>query len=169
MEKNTKELTLLRGASLANRTRSQVKEELQKMSEIFGEKCIGSFAKLGLNGSWLKTCQGSCQVSLAGTLEEYSETWPKQGIVSSGFAYQLQPLELGIKGTESGLLPTLGAQEGRGASKKRYKGSKEYRGGKMVEGLRVGPECPQYLHPEFAEQAMGFPKGWTELKDAETQ
>ena len=164
-----KKSTLLQGDSLANPTHSQVKEELQKMSEIFGEKCLGSFAKLALNGSWLKTCQGSCQVSLAGTLAEYLETWPKRGIVCNGLAYQLQQLELGIKGKESGSLPTLGAQEGRGASKKRYKGSPEYRGGKMVEGLRVGPECPQYLHPEFAEQAMGFPEGWTELKDAETQ
>lgn len=168
MEKNTKESTLSPVASHASLTRSQVKDLLQEIHAIFGEKCIGSFARLSQNGSWLKTFQGFSQVSLGGTSEEFCETWPKQGIVYSGFAFQLQRLELGTKGRESGFLPTLGACEYRGASTPRYKGSSAYRGARMVEGLRVGPKCPLYLHPNFAEVAMGFPIGWTELKCVET-
>lgn len=95
MEKNTKESTLLQEDSPASLTRSQVKDLLQKIHEIYGEKCIGSFAKLSPNGSWLKTSQGFSQVSLVGISEEFCETWPKRGIVCNGFAFQLQRLELG--------------------------------------------------------------------------
>jgi len=106
MEKNTKESTLLQEASPVSLTRSQVKDLLQKIHEIYGEKCIGSFAKLNPNGSWLKTSQGFSQVSLGGTSEEFLETWPKRGIVCNGFAFQLQRLELGTKEREFGLLRT---------------------------------------------------------------
>jgi hypothetical protein len=34
----------------------------------------------------------------------------------------------------------------------------------MAEALRVSTECPLYLHPDFAEQAMGYPSGWTVLE-----
>lgn len=159
------ESTSLQGDSRASLTRSQVRDLLQEIHAIFGERCIESFARLSPNGSWRKTCQGFFQVSLAGTSEEFCETWPKRGIVCNGFAFQLQPLVLGTRGRESGLLPTLGACEYKGASKPRYKGSPEYHGARMVEGLRVGLNCPQYLHPSFAEVAMGFPIGWTDLKD----
>jgi len=65
-------------------------------------------------------------------------------------------------------LPTLGKQEPKGASKPRFKGSEHFRGAKMSDGLRTCAEDPTYLSPSFAEAAMGFPIGWTELEPAET-
>jgi hypothetical protein len=60
-------------------------------------------------------------------------------------------------------LPTIGKQEPKGSSRKRYLGSPHFRGAKMSEGLRTCEEDPIYLHPSFAEAVMGFPIGWTEL------
>lgn len=65
-------------------------------------------------------------------------------------------------------LPTLGRQEPKGSSKKRFRGSPHFRGAKMSEGLRICEDDPIYLHPSFAEAVMGFPIGWTELEPAAT-
>lgn len=65
-------------------------------------------------------------------------------------------------------LPTLGKNEAKGSSRKRYLGSPHFRGAKMSEALRTCEDDPIYLHPSFAEAVMGFPIGWGELKDAGT-
>mgnify|MGYP001483663005 CR=1 FL=1 len=64
-----------------------------------------------------------------------------------------------------GLLPTLGKNEGKGSARNRYKGSPHFRGAKMSEGLRTCQSDPIYTHPNFAEAAMGYPKGWTDLAE----
>jgi hypothetical protein len=66
------------------------------------------------------------------------------------------------------LLPTMGANEFKGANRNRYVGSKHFRGAKMSEGLRTTSTDPIYLNPSFAEIVMGFPPGWTDLKHSET-
>lgn len=78
--------------SRANHIASRGNERGQLMSVIFGESSPASFAALGPDGSWLKTCRGYSQVTLDGSLEEYCETWPRAGMMRSGIAYQLQPL-----------------------------------------------------------------------------
>lgn len=112
--------------------------------------------------SW-KTSQASC---LPG-MDEYSETWPKAGMTRSGVAYRLGQLDCLTTASVSGLLPTIVKSEGRGTGRNRYRGSKHYRGAKMAEGLRSGQDDPIYLRPDFAEQVMGFPIGWTDLKPSE--
>jgi hypothetical protein len=62
------------------------------------------------------------------------------------------------------MLPTIGANEGKGASKDRYLGSPDFRGAKMCEGLRTCEADPIYLNPSFAELTMMWPLGWTDLK-----
>jgi len=94
--------------------------------------------------------------------------WPRSGMMRNGTAYQLHTLACLTLATGCGLLPTLGKNEPKGAGKKRFRGSTEFRGAKMSEGLRNGPEDPIYLHPDFAEEVMGFPIGWTELQPSET-
>ena len=44
---------------------------------------------------------------------EFSETWPRSGMMRSGIAYQLPPLALGTDETASGLWPTPLAQDGK--------------------------------------------------------
>ena len=48
----------------------------------------------------------TCQLSLLGGLEEFSETWPRSGMTRSGTAYQLQPLVPLTSEIASGLWPT---------------------------------------------------------------
>ena len=80
------------------------------------------------------------------------------------------PSNLGFPATVRYIfLPTLGKNEPKGASSKRFRGSEHFRGAKMSEGLRICETDPTYLHPSFAEAAMGFPIGWTELEPVGTQ
>jgi hypothetical protein len=65
------------------------------------------------------------------------------------------------------MIPTLGANEGKGSSKKRFIGSPDYRGAKMSEALRTCENDPIYLNPLFAESVMMWPLGWTDLKPLE--
>jgi len=55
-----------------------------------------SLAKLDPDGCWEKTCQGSeayVQMTLDGSSEPFSETWPRSGIVLDGSAYELRMSE----------------------------------------------------------------------------
>src|ERR1700722_15151968 len=63
-----------------------------------------------------------------------------------------------------GLLPTIGANENKGSSKKRFKGSADFRGAKMSEGLRTTLEDHIYLNPSFAGLGIGYPKDYTLLE-----
>jgi len=62
------------------------------------------------------------------------------------------------------MLPTIGANEGKGSSKERFLGSPAFRGAKMSEGLRTCAADPIYLNPSFAELTMMWPLEWTDLK-----
>ena len=143
MDKNTKESTLSQEASRVSLTPSQVKDLLREIHAIYGRKCIGSFARLNPDGSWLKTSQGFSQVSLGGTSEEFCETWPKRGIACNGFAFQLQRLEPSTNGRESGLLRTPCASDGTGGPK-----SKETMKRKMEQGMPINLR-DQVAHPEL--------------------
>lgn len=126
----------------------------------YGEKSPASFAKLAHDSSGWKTHQ----LSLLGGLEEFSQTWPRWGLMLNGECWELDTSALGIYESESGyLLPTIGKNEYKGSSAKRYRGSKDFRGAKMVEGLRTCSTDPIYLTPSFAEIAMMWPITWTEL------
>lgn len=65
------------------------------MSVGSGTICVEFATLSNPDGSWLKTCRGSSQLVMdwdAGELcsEEFLETWPRSGIVSSGIAYRLE-------------------------------------------------------------------------------
>lgn len=62
------------------------------------------------------------------------------------------------------LLPTIGANEFKGASKVRFRGSVEFRGAKMAEGVRFQETDPIYLNPQFAELMMGYEPDYTLLE-----
>ena len=73
-----------------------------------GEKWHGSFTKYNPDTSSWKTHQ----CSLAGDLDEFSETWPQWGLMRNGECWEQQTLVQTIRGTESGLWRTPQAQEG---------------------------------------------------------
>ena len=95
----------------------------------------------------------------------------RDGITGQGFISQdLQAIVMGElrRAVKRLFLPTIGKNEPKGASRKRFLGSAHFRGAKMSEGLRTCETDPTYLHPSFSEAVMGFPIGWTELRHVET-
>lgn len=133
---------------------------LMASAAAYGARLQDSFARYDQNSQSWRTWQRCLIEGLA----EFWGTWPRSGMTRSGTAYRLPVLAIPTLGTESGLLPTIGANESKGAGKYRYRGSTAYRGAKMSEGLRTGEADPIYLHPDFAEWSMGFPAGWTLLE-----
>lgn len=126
----------------------------------YGERWRESLAKYDhASRSW-KTRQ----CSLLGGLTEFSETWPRWGMMRDGALFPLPTLALHTCERESGFLPTIGKNEYRGTSKKRYLGSPHFRGAKMAEGLRTSVGCGMYLDPGFAENVMMWPIMWSALQ-----
>jgi hypothetical protein len=101
-EMNSSPSTSYAEDSRVSRTALQASAEPQMTSATSGLKCSESFARLSPDGSWVRMCQGYCQAKLDGSLGEFSETWPKAGIVSDGIAYRRVPLMRRI--AESGSL-----------------------------------------------------------------
>ena len=146
----------------AKTSASQVKEkDLMDQDQACGQSLQGSFAKWNQNTHSLKTAQ--CLL-LEDSIES-SVTLPKWGMMQNGELFHVQiPVEF-INENAPGLsLPTPGANEGKGSSRKRFKGSPDYRGAKTSEALRTCEEDPIYLNPLFAELIMMWPLGWTDLK-----
>ena len=138
-------------------------ESMEKPLEC-GEKWQGSFTKFNQDSCSWKTHQ----CSLLGDLEEFSETWPKWGLMRNGECWEQMPLDYPIGENEFGCwLPTPVTSMWRGAAKKRFWGSQEYRASFTTEWVRTSKDCDQYYHPDFVELLMDFPDKWTELRPLE--
>src|SRR4051812_29538555 len=71
-------------------------------ARVFGSSTPESFASFDpATSSWRTS-----QLSVLGASTEFSETWPRAGLMRSGTAYQLQPLVRLTRGTASGSLRT---------------------------------------------------------------
>jgi hypothetical protein len=88
---NSSQLTSYAEVFPASRTLSPGSEEPPTTTATSGPKCSESFAQLSPDGCWLKMYEGCFHPRLDGSLEEFSETWPRAGILSGGTAYQRQP------------------------------------------------------------------------------
>jgi hypothetical protein len=151
-------------------------------SATSGPSSSDSFASLNPDGSWRKTCQGYSQVTLDGSLEEYSETWPQAGMTQSGRAYLLPPLERCTDETESGSWPTPTARDWRSEECSPEFDAERMahtRGKSLPTIVRQLPTptanrwdglqshgvngVSGSLNPAWVEVLMGYPKGWTEL------
>jgi DNA (cytosine-5)-methyltransferase 1 len=74
-------------------------KELTENGQECGEKWHASFTKYDPNSFSWKTHQ----CSLLGDLDEFSETWPRWGLMRGGECWEQQTLEQTIRGTEFGL------------------------------------------------------------------
>lgn len=74
--------------------------ESMASAAVSGQKCTESFARYDRDSHSWKTPQ----CSLLEGLDEFSETWPKQGIMLAGRAYQQQIAARRTAGKESGFL-----------------------------------------------------------------
>ena len=172
----SKQLTLFAGDSRASRTVLPGSARRVRMSATCGESSPVSFARLDPDGSWLKTYQGCYQVRLDGSLEEFSGTWPRAGMMQSGIAYQRRRLAPHIVETGYSLWPTPTASDwitrrfGIGSLVRRYCRKRP------LGELRMGPRLGEVLAGEFGcyqsssltEWLMGFPPKWTDLDVSET-
>ena len=157
-------LTLYREDFLARTSQPQEKAQgLMENDQECGEKWRGSFTKYDPDLSLWKTHQ----CSLLGDLESFSETWPQWGLMRHGECWERQMLVQTTNETESGLLPTPCARDGRGARSLQAQ-QKAGRGASnsLPDYLRIRKNW-QYPPVAVVEYMMGWPLGWTDLKPLE--
>lgn len=168
-------------------------------SVTYGPKCGESLAKLSPDGSWLKMFGDCYQVKMDGSFLEFSGILPTWGTMWHGELRAQLQLELFTGARELQSLPGTLTSNNRVRSEKFRKGrapnpaeiikmiptitDSDCKGGclrknskKQMSNLKefvytFSDEQTHsiYLNPQFCEEIMGFPKGWTELKRLETQ
>ncbi|EKO25398.1 hypothetical protein LEP1GSC104_3486 [Leptospira interrogans str. UI 12621] len=167
-------LTWFREDFLAKTFQSQVKESESKGSgQVFGKKCLESFAKFDhVTHSWKIPHFLPSVESI-----EFSGTWPRWGMMLNGECWERTTPELLTSESGFGFLPTPVATNGSG---NRSPGSSKFRPSliemarkntwpskKSEDGLATavngGP-----LNPMWVEWLMGWPLGWTDLEPLET-
>ncbi len=154
----------------ANLIQLQDVGEALVMNAICGLKQLDVFASLNPDGLWVKMCRGYCQLMLDGSLETYSETWPKRGTMSHGTAFQPMEQVHHFGESELPLWPRPTASDGMAWKKVRRIdvrfSLKKYWTNKhtdrpiyhfMWNGLSTKQAA------DLCEMMMGFPKGWTDL------
>lgn len=153
-----------RGGSRASRTalREAVKRLVTNVT--YGRSSGELLASLSPSGLWRKMYRGYYQAKMDGSLEEFSETFPRWGMMLDGVLIQQQQLEPYIDENGWQLLPTPTASDYKGGclrknSKKQMSNLKEHIYMYSQEQTRS-----IYLNPQFLEQIMGFPIGWTEQR-----
>ena len=112
--------------SPANRIHVQENVKRLVMIVISGQNCGESFARLNPDGSWVRMFRGCVQVRMDDSLEEYSGTWSRWGIVSGGEAGELLMSEPAIGGNGCSLLLTPSTVDIAGG-KDRYQKRVAYR------------------------------------------
>ena len=134
----------------------------------FGWKWPGSFAKWHRSSCSWRTRQ----CSLIGDWDEFSETWPRWGLMRDGECLEQTPLAHRNTESEFGYWQTPTTRDGKGQSGKgnRIKRGKNGR-------LHVANLCDQIVdigRPDlvrsvkFRQWLMGWPEGWTSLEPLET-
>lgn len=124
------------------------------------------------------------QLCLIEGLTKYSESWPRSGMIRSGIAYRLAPLEPDTFETEFGFWPTPQHRDhrsGRGWSPNVRKGgwmlTEAVYENERLSSERIGLQRGELplsktrgmLSPKWVEWLMGFPIGFTELKPSATR
>lgn len=126
-----------------------------------GRKCselLKSAAPVG----WLVKTLLTCSVWRS---DKSNLTW-KASVTKSGnhLSFRLVPSTPTTGGTGFGFAPTPTRSDYKGAVKNRFRGSPNYRSN-LPEFLRLTEQDGCYPNPECYEAMLGFPSGWTELKD----
>lgn len=165
----SQQLTLFAEGFPASLTASQGNGKPAQTNGIYGENLPVSLAKLTPGGLWLKMYQDYSQVKMDGTLEEFSLTWPKSGMMQNGTVFRLRLLGQSSSAKECSLWPTPQASESFRLTMKlesSLKGiEKSRKGGGAVDVSRViAEEFSAYPTPNLYEWVMGFPQNWTEIE-----
>jgi hypothetical protein len=109
---------------------------------------------------WWKTYQVSC---LTLTWDEYSETWPRAGMMRNGIVYQQVPLAPITGETACGLWPTPLAEDGTGDCPGERNRDSPHMETEVKLRRGVPVESKQKLTARWLEYLMGYPTDWTLL------
>jgi len=135
---------------------------------VFG----GSSTVLSMNYDPVSSSWKTCQQSLFEDCQQSLEALPKSGMTVNGRLYQLHNAEHPTCETDGLALPTPTVNESKnnpsGASQWDRNDSLNVEAVKM-HGLDKTTGKDFQLNPQFVEEMMGFPIGWTDLKHSETQ
>lgn len=137
-----------------------------------GKKWQGSLARYDRDtASWR-----IAQCSLLGDLEQFSETWPRWGMMQNGECWELAMPDLHIKESGYGYWPTPTKSDGDQHGKEKW--IKNSRAKRISLGKSPPTEKLTYVYfesgipmkyfPEISEDAMMWPRGWTDLRALET-
>jgi len=142
-------------------------QELTESGVECGHIWPESFARWDRNTSSWKTVQ----CSLLANLDEFSETWPRWGIMRDGACLEASTLEPRIIENEFEFVPTPLAQDGTNAGG--IDRTKNGRFWNLRDWYRVTMKTPSGKHARsrkraFWEWLMGWPENWTALSALET-
>ena len=151
------------------------KKALQKLQGLVSSSNSSEpYAWFDQNTSSWKTYQRS----LITEWTLYSENFTRQGTMQNGAVYQAALLELAIKETGHGLLPTPRAAIGMGMKLSKGMANlehKKYLETEIAADLHKSGEVQNtdltpigenmYLNPQFVEEMMGYPLNWTQVKE----
>jgi hypothetical protein len=188
MESLGEELLMSYRAAFHAKTLAQLEkaQELTESGQECGKKWHGSFTKFDQNLSLWKTHQ----CSLIEDWEQFSGIWPNSGSMLNGECWERQILEQSTTEKEYGLLPdnekffhtpTTGSSGGSNSRKAMVKrgvtwptpttpsgGGNAGGSGAHKNAIKNGTYIPSSINPNLYEWLMGWPQGWTDLKQLET-
>jgi len=162
----------------------QEKDKEKQITVSSGLKCLELLQRLNHPGLLVKTLLGSYHWRMAKHLTGYSLRWKMKGTRSNHLLFQLAPSGHGINEIEFGLLPTVCASE---AGKSEHSLKMTLDRYVKMEYLKMFPTPKKQsanspgihgqggqdlqtviggqLNPNWVEWLMGYPTGWTDLKD----
>ena len=133
-----------------------------RQEKAASNRMAATYGRIGIGSSESQALQSSLENRLRQRLPldggmMWPQIWKRKTTPARRRYCQLAVLALPTAGIGFGFwLPTITANEFKGAGWKRYKGSPHFRGAKMSEGLRICETDPIYLNPSFAALTMGY-------------
>ena len=150
-----------------------------RKSLVYGGTSTGLLASFSQSDDSQSWCWKTSQTSFEWADPTLLEALPQSGMTASGRLYQLHnvehptcesdglqsltPAPLDTIFATNSLLPTPSAHE----HKYRLKGNSQASRCLEAQARRTGKDFQ--LNPQFVEEMMGFPIGWTDLEHSETQ
>jgi hypothetical protein len=142
--------------------------ELMESGLACGPTWRASLARFDPASSMWKTAQ----LSLLGDSTGSSVTWPRSGMTAAGQCWELTLSAPTIVARDSGLLPTLTANDCKPAGRVEVLEYRQPKRRTTVMRLRAAVTEPHQIglpvNPTWAEWFMGWPLGWTDLRPWET-
>lgn len=155
----------LMSSAEASLVRTSLSQALARASKVKDQVYGRTTADLLANFDPATSSWRTSQRCLIEGWTEFSETWPRSGLMRNGTAYRLPTLAPLISEIASGLLPTprrSGQSRGwKAYLRKNYQGNLEEYLGEI--GLRG------WINPKFVEWMIGLPIGWTVTSHSATR